>query len=44
MESRLSSKFMYGVGEIAQWLGVPALVPEDPGSIASTHIAAHICL
>ena len=28
-------------GEMAQWLKALTALPEDPGSILSTHIAAH---
>ena len=30
-------------GEVAQWLAVMTALPEDPGSIPSTHRAAHSC-
>ena len=30
-----------GVGEVAQWLRALAALPEDPGSIPSTHMTAH---
>jgi hypothetical protein len=33
-----------GAGEMAQWLRAPAALPEDPGSIPSTHKAAYNCL
>jgi hypothetical protein len=32
-----------GTGEMVQWLRALAALP-DPGSIASTHMAAHNCL
>lgn len=32
---------MGGAGEMAQWLKSLAVLPEDPGSIPSTHMAAH---
>lgn len=28
-------------GEMAQWLRVLAILPEDPGSVPSTHVVAH---
>lgn len=28
---------MVGGGEVAEWLGVLAVLPEDPGFIPSTH-------
>ena len=31
-------------GEMAQWLRALTALPEDPGSILSTHMAAHNCL
>ena len=31
-------------GEMAQWIRALAALPEDPGSIPSTHMAAHNCL
>ena len=31
-------------GEMVQWLRTLAALPEDPGSILSTHIVAHNCL
>ena len=31
-------------GEMAQWLKTQAAFPEGPGSILSTHMAAHSCL
>jgi hypothetical protein len=31
-------------GEIAQKLRALTALPEDPGSVPSTHIAAHNCL
>ena len=31
-------------GGMAQWLGAPTALPEDLGSIPSTHMAAHNCL
>jgi hypothetical protein len=31
-------------GEMAQWLRALAALPEDPGSIPSTHMTAHTCL
>lgn len=30
-----------GTGEMAQQLGVPAVLPEDPSSIPATHTVAH---
>jgi hypothetical protein len=27
---------MVGAGEMAQWIGAPAALPEDPGSIPNT--------
>ena len=33
-----------GTGEVAQWLGVLTALPEDTGSIPSTHMEAHNCL
>jgi hypothetical protein len=33
-----------GAGETAQRLRAPDALPEDPGSIPSTHTAAHNCL
>lgn len=33
-----------GAGEMAQWLKVLAVLPEEPGSISSIHIAAHNCM
>ena len=33
-----------GAGEMAQWLGALTALPEDLGSIPSTHMAAHNCL
>jgi hypothetical protein len=35
---------MLGAGEMAQRLRVQAVLPEDPGSIPSAHMAAHNCL
>ena len=32
---------MVGTGEMVQWLRALAPLPEDPGSIPSTHMAAH---
>jgi hypothetical protein len=32
---------VYGAGEVAQWLRALAALPEDLGSILSTHIEAH---
>ena len=37
-------KFKGRPGEMVQWLRAVAGVPEDPGSIRSTHLAAHNCL
>jgi len=31
-------------GEMAQWLRPPTALPENLGSIPSTHMAAHNCL
>jgi hypothetical protein len=33
-----------GAGEMSQWLRVLAALPEDPGSIPSTHMIAHNCV
>ena len=33
-----------GAGELAQWLRALAALPEDPGSISSTHMVGHTCL
>jgi hypothetical protein len=33
-----------GAGEMAQWLRALSILPKDPGSIPSTHMAAHNCL
>ena len=33
-----------GAGEMGQWLGPLMVLPEDLGSIPSTHMAAHNCL
>ena len=33
-----------GTGEMAQWLRALTALSEDPGSIPSTHMAAHNCL
>jgi hypothetical protein len=33
-----------GAREMAQWLRTLASLSENPGSIPSTHIAAHNCL
>jgi hypothetical protein len=30
--------------EVAQWLRALVVIPEDAGSILSTHMAAHNCL
>ena len=31
-------------GEMAQWLRALVVLVKDPGSIPSTHVAAHNCL
>jgi hypothetical protein len=33
-----------GAGEMAQWLRVLAVLPEDPGSVLSTHMSVDKCL
>ena len=33
-----------GAGEMVQQLRAPTALPEDPGSIFSTHMEAHNCL
>ena len=35
---------MWGAEEMAQQLRALTALPEDPGSIPSTHMAAHNCL
>ena len=37
-------KLVSGAGEVAQQLRALASLPEDPGSVPSTHMAAHNCL
>ena len=42
---KLTFKINYlGAGEMAQRLRALAVLPKDPGSIPSTHMAAHSCL
>ena len=43
-EHRLIIKENGGAGEMAQWLRALDALPEDPGSIPSTHMAVHNCL
>jgi hypothetical protein len=31
-------------GEMAQWLGALAVLPEDTGSVPGTYMVAHNCL
>lgn len=33
-----------GAGEINEWLSAVGVLPEDQGSILSTHIVVHNCL
>jgi hypothetical protein len=41
----LGLRFMeVGAGKMAQQLRATVALPEDPGSIPSTHMTAHICL
>ena len=40
----LHKKSIRGAGEMAQRLRALTALPEDPGSIPSTHMAAHNCL
>ena len=39
-----NQKHWWRAGEMAQWLRALTAPPEDPGSIPSTHMAAHNCL
>jgi hypothetical protein len=43
-EKEKGGKGKEGVGEMAQWLGALAALPEILSSIPSTHVAAHNCL
>ena len=43
-EKCVSKNMQTGAGEMNQWLGALTALPEDPGSIASAHKAAHNCL
>ena len=44
VEKNWQRERMRGAGEMAQQLGALAVLPEDLGSIPSTHMAAHNCL
>jgi hypothetical protein len=35
------SVILGGAGEMAQWLRALVVLPEDPGSVPSTHCEAH---
>ena len=35
--------YLWVLGEMDQWLGAFVALAEDPGSIPSTHMAAHNC-
>ena len=37
-------RYIIGSGEVAQWLRGLTALPEDPGSIPSTHMDTHNCL
>jgi hypothetical protein len=39
-----TTKTFVRADEVAQWLTTLAILPEDCGSIPSTHKAAHTCL
>ena len=41
---RNDQKCKAGAGQMAQWLRALPALPEDLGSIPSTHVAAHNCL
>jgi hypothetical protein len=42
--SKNSKSLRVGVGEMAQWLRVLDVLPEDLGSIPNTHMTAYNCL
>ena len=44
MMPQLEANMLYWSGEMAQWLRALVVLPEDPGSIPSTHMLIHNCL
>lgn len=36
--------YQQGAGEIDEWLNAVVVLPEDQGSILSTHMVVHNCL
>jgi hypothetical protein len=43
-EIKFFFNFFFWTGETGQRLRAMAVLPEDPGSVTSTHVEAHNCL